>query len=314
MSREPLPPTSPLLEPSPQIELSLEPPSGPSSGPSMARSMAPAIAPAIGPGSPKPPRQSPDATPPRGTPLPSALQVARAPTAEPAPLDRGRLLLTGAWRNLCFVNYAVPPAQLERHLPRGLTLDTVDGEAFVSVVALDFHDLRLRGVPGLGYRRFPQINFRFYVRRGVVFLRELVSKRLLAWASRGVTGEPYAYAPLHSEHHRQGETLELAHHLGKDDQVNRLRMSATAIMRDPREVLAERFFTERHWSYHQSRRGQLRQYEVLHPLWSIYRVDHCDFVWDFGSRYGGEWAWLTRAKPRSFIAAEGSAVRLYSRS
>lgn len=263
----------------------------------------------------------PDATPPAGM---SRLE-AEASTVPPprvalenVPLDRGRLLLTGAWRNLCFVNYAVPPAQLERHLPSGLTLDTVDGEAFVSVVAFDFHDLRMRGVPGLGYRRFPQINFRFYVRdgerRGVVFLRELVPKRLLAWASRAIAGEPYAYAPLHSEQRRQGDTLEIAHHLGHDDQVHRLRMSATAIMRDPREVLAERFFTERHWSYNQSRSGKLRQYEVLHPLWSIYRVDHCDFVWDFAARYGGEWAWLTKAKPRSFIAAEGSPVRMFARS
>jgi uncharacterized protein len=234
--------------------------------------------------------------------------------AEHAPLDRGRLLLTGAWRNLCFVNYAVPPAQLERHLPPGLTLDTVGGEAFVSVVALDVLGLRMLGVPGLGYRRFPQVNFRFYVRdgerRGVVFLRELVPRRLLAWASRAVTGEPCGHAPLWSEHHREGETQEIAYHLGNDERINRLLMSATTAMRDPREVLAERFFTERHWSYNVSRRGRLRQYEVLHPLWASYRVDACDFVWDFASHYGGEWAWLTRTRPRSFIAAEGSVVRL----
>ena len=231
---------------------------------------------------------------------------------------RGRLLLTGAWRNLCFVNYAVAPAQLARHLPPGLTLDTVEGEAFVSVVALDFLRLRLLGVPGLGCRRFPQVSFRFYVRdgerRGVVFLRELVPSRLLALASRGLAGEPCSYAPLHSEPRRQGETVSLAHQLGDDERRNRFQVCATAAMRDPRDVLPERFFTERHWSYNLSCRGRLRRYEVLHPLWAIYRVEALDFVWDFASIYGSEWAWLSHAKPHSVIAAEGSAIRVFLRS
>src|SRR5438270_13540279 len=83
--------------------------------------------------------------------------------------------LTARWSNLCLLSYAVPPTLLENRLPAGLELDTRDGQAFVSLVAFDFLDTRVFGIPWPGYRNFAELNLRFYVRqgeeRGVVFLR-----------------------------------------------------------------------------------------------------------------------------------------------
>src|SRR4051812_2159224 len=89
--------------------------------------------------------------------------------------------LTARWSNLCLLTYAVPRALLTPRLPPGLELDTrpgladgptadrfaPDGPAFVSLVAFDFLDTRVLGVPWPGYRNFPEINLRFYVRRRV---------------------------------------------------------------------------------------------------------------------------------------------------
>ena len=95
--------------------------------------------------------------------------------------------LTARWTNLCLLNYAVPPSALEPHLPRGLSLDTHEGEAFISLVAFDFLDTRVLGIPWPGYRNFPEINLRFYARqgdrRGVVFIREwvpILSQKVMA--------------------------------------------------------------------------------------------------------------------------------------
>src|SRR5215831_17753645 len=95
--------------------------------------------------------------------------------------------LTARWSNLFLATYAVPPSLLWKRLPPGLELDMRDGQAFVSLVAFDFHDTRVLGIPWPGYRNFPELNLRFYVRhgadRGVMFVREFVAQRLVAWVA-----------------------------------------------------------------------------------------------------------------------------------
>ena len=75
-----------------------------------------------------------------------------------------RPFLTARWSNLAILTYAVPPALLASHLPAGLELDSLRGSAFASLVAFDFEDTRVSGIAWPGFRRFPEISLRFYVR------------------------------------------------------------------------------------------------------------------------------------------------------
>src|SRR5262249_41736617 len=106
-----------------------------------------------------------------------------------------RPFLTACWSNLFLATYAVPPPLLERRLPPGLQLDLRDGKAFVSLVAFDFFDTKVLGVPWPGYRDFAELNLRFYVHqdghRGVMFIREFVPQRLVALLARLLYNEPY---------------------------------------------------------------------------------------------------------------------------
>src|SRR5258706_7301960 len=123
--------------------------------------------------------------------------------------------LTAGWSNLCLLTYAVPPALLEPRLPRGLSLDLRDGQAFVSLVAFDFLDTRVLGVSWPGYRDFPEINLRYYVRhgaeRGVVFIREFVPRRAVAFLARAVYGEPYLAAPMKSRVTQDDDRIAVEH-------------------------------------------------------------------------------------------------------
>src|SRR4051794_14135342 len=104
-----------------------------------------------------------------------------------------RPFLNARWLNLFLATYAVPASLLERRLPPGLELDTRDGQAFASLVAFQYENTRVLGVPWPGYRNFAELNLRFYARRGgergVVFLREFVPQRLVAWVARTVYNE-----------------------------------------------------------------------------------------------------------------------------
>ena len=113
-----------------------------------------------------------------------------------------RPFLTARWSNLAILTYEAPPALLEPHLPAGLALDTRGGTAFASLVVFDFLDTRVLGVPWPGFRDFPELNLRFYVkqgsRRGVVFIREFVPRVLVSWLARTLYHEPYLVAPIDS--------------------------------------------------------------------------------------------------------------------
>src|SRR5262249_7166885 len=119
--------------------------------------------------------------------------------------------LTARWSNLILATYAVPEELLAPRLPRGLELDRRDGQCFVSLVAFDFLRTNVFGIPWPGFRNFPEINLRFYVRsgdrRGVVFIREFVPKALVAWLARMFYNEPYEATSMSSQEYDQGERI-----------------------------------------------------------------------------------------------------------
>lgn len=106
-----------------------------------------------------------------------------------------RPFLTAEWKNLILVSWAIDPSLLEARISQGTELDSHEGNTYVSLVAFEFLNTRVRGVAIPGHRDFIEVNLRFYVRRddrrGVVFIKEIVPKPMIAWVARTVYGEPY---------------------------------------------------------------------------------------------------------------------------
>lgn len=226
-----------------------------------------------------------------------------------------RPFLTCEWRNLFLATYAVPPALLQPHVPASLELDTRDGNAFVSLVAFEFLNMRFRGIPCWGYRRFPELNLRFYVRhgsdRGVIFLREWVRPRLIAWVARAVYNEPYRVAPLTYSCHDDaaGRSMEYRLTYGGREHVLRICGSKPAFRPDPGSD--EHFFKEHSWGFGRTRPGVGLRYEVAHPVWDVFPVQSYRVDLDWGRVYGHEWEALSKATPVSTVFAVGSAVAVY---
>ncbi len=83
-----------------------------------------------------------------------------SPTASP-------WILRMAWHDLCFMHWTVDADALARTLPRGVTLQTYAGRAYLGVVPFRMSDVAPRLVPGVpGLSHFPELNLRTYVEAG----------------------------------------------------------------------------------------------------------------------------------------------------
>lgn len=228
-----------------------------------------------------------------------------------------RPFLTAEWRNLFLATYTVPPSLLLAHLPTGLELDLRDGNAFVSLVAFQFVNTRVLGVPWPGYRDFPELNLRFYVRhggdRGVVFVREIVAQHLVACLARATYNEPYRVAPLtcRCQEDAGRRTMEYRLMWARHEQVLRVSGGKHAYL--PRSTSDEHFFKEHRWGYGRSRLGKTLRYEVAHPPWEVFPVQSYHVEMDWAGVYGPEWDFLNKTTPISTIFAAGSAVAVYSK-
>lgn len=126
-----------------------------------------------------------------------------------------RPLLRAEWRDLLLINFRVPVETVACLAPHGTEPDLHDGQTFVSVVGFDFRRVRLWGMAFPGHTRFPEINLRYYVRRrvggevrrGVVFLREVVPRRAAALIANFLFHENYIARPMRNESCKAGKSL-----------------------------------------------------------------------------------------------------------
>jgi uncharacterized protein YqjF (DUF2071 family) len=223
--------------------------------------------------------------------------------------------LTARWTNVFLATFVVPPALLTHRLPPGLDLDTRDGHAFASLVCFDFQDTRVLGIPWPGFRNFPELNLRFYVRRGeergVVFVREFVPQRFVAWMARTLYNEPYVATTMSSAVSEEPESIRVEHRLSFAGRTHTMQVVGGKPAVVPGPGSTEAFFKEHQWGYGRTRRGRTLRYHVWHPVWSVYPVREAWIDLDWAAVYGPQWAVMQAAKPVSTVLAVGSSIAVY---
>ena len=225
------------------------------------------------------------------------------------------IFLTAEWRYLAMLNYAVDSAILQPLVPYGTELDLWRGQALVSIVGFHFLRTRVLGLSLPGHRNFEEVNLRFYVRRqcggewrrGVVFVRELVPKPLIAWVARTFYGEPYLALPM--AHTIQHTAAGVSVRYGWRRQGQEETLTARGVG-EPQPLVPgseEEFITEHYWGYTR-RRSRCSEFAVEHPPWRVWRATEHALQADFRTLYGPEFAESLQAPPVSAFIAEGSPV------
>lgn len=234
-----------------------------------------------------------------------------------------KTFLTAEWRKLIMANYSVAPELLEPYLPGGTALDRYEGRCYVSLVGFLFKNTRIKSFAVPFHRTFEEVNLRFYVqhttpagelRRGVVFLSELVPRLALTLVANTIYGEKYATMSLRHEWEETAEERVVAYQWRsrRRDRWNDLRVTAAAQAREIEARSPEEFFTEHYWGYTKRRSGRTSEYGVMHPRWKMYPVLQHSIDVDFGSLYGSGFASLATRAPDSILLAEGSEIEVRS--
>jgi uncharacterized protein len=223
--------------------------------------------------------------------------------------------LSAEWRKLVIFNFEVDPLSLRSYLPAFTELDEFQNKHYVSLVGFHFVNTKIWGVKWPLHTNFIEVNLRFYVRRlvdnkwrrGVVFIREIVSKRIVTFIANKIYKENYMSAGLSANIVERSNDLSVkyavhkkgAHIFGVEASADHSAFSAGS---------KEEFITEHYFGYSKATGNKTVEYGVEHPGWRCYPVKNYFLNLNFETVYGSKFSFLDNKKPASVFLAEGSEI------
>ena len=218
------------------------------------------------------------------------------------------------------LNYEVDPALLERFVPRGTEVDSFAEKTYASLVGFRFLRTRLAGFLAVPFHsNFDEVNLRFYVRRdvggerrrGVVFVKEIVPRTLIAAVARAIYGEKYERSPMRHAVTRTGGSISTSYEWQFRGEGCVLSGNATGAPAFCAERSLKQFITEHYWGYSSLPNGGALEYQVTHVPWRVWTSTDAKFTGDGDALYGPGFGEALRCRPASAFIAEGSVVNVH---
>jgi len=228
--------------------------------------------------------------------------------------------LTAQWRYLALLNFEVGRQLLEPLCPRGTELDERAGRHFVSLVGFLFLDTHVLSLPAFFHQDFEEVNLRFYarrefggeLRRGVVFIRELVPLPLVSAMARLTYNEPYRTVPMqHTILDTNGELQGVEYLFGGPSEQCRMTLHVESPLAALEPGSQEEFFSQREWGYTTQRDGGTIEYRVDHRRWNVWPNARWELDGPLGEFYPEPLADILRAGPSSAFIADGSPISVH---
>lgn len=182
-----------------------------------------------------------------------------------------------SWHDVLFMHWPVPEASLAPHIPKGLTLQTFEGEAWLGVVPFRMTGVKPRFFPDIPrVSAFLEMNVRTYVtsdrdgKPGVWFISLDAASRLAVRFARLSFHLPYFDARMSLERTPDGIRY-------RSERVHRgavgARFEATyrgaGPVRTASEGSLEHWLTERYCLYAADARGRLYRGDIHHIPWPL---------------------------------------------
>jgi uncharacterized protein len=223
--------------------------------------------------------------------------------------------LSAEWRKLVMANYAINQNILLKYLPHKTEIDFWNNTCYVSLVGFIFKDTKVKGLKIPFHVNFEEVNLRFYVKyndngelkRGVVFIKEIVPKPALTFVANTIYKENYETMKMG---HSWAETADdlIVEYNWKKKNWNKIKVVAEKESFPITSGSEEEFITEHYWGYTKVSDIKTSEYEVTHPRWNVYKTKDFLIDVDFAHIYGDDFSFLTDTQPVSVFLAEGSEI------
>ena len=219
-------------------------------------------------------------------------------------------------------NYLIDPDILTKYLPCKTELDTFNGKHYVSLVGFLFDKTNVRGISFPFHTTFEEVNLRFYVRykedgiwkRGVVFIKEIVPKRMITFIANTVYGEKYSTHKMKHIWNINKEEIHISYKWKVKDEWNFISAQAE---KQNYPIIAgseEEFITEHYWGYTFIDNSCMGEYQVAHPKWNVHKVLNYQIHCNTKELYGDDFVEILNQKPVSVFLAEGSAIEVFKKN
>ena len=219
------------------------------------------------------------------------------------------------------LNYEIEPALLQPFVPRGTELHSFEGRTYVSLVGLRFAHTKLFGLISVPFHSdFDEVNLRIYVRRregseirrGVMFIREIVSLPAVTFLARMAFAENYRTLPLRHSIDLTDSGGSIEYSWKAKQLLFRIHAQTQGTSSLAANGSLEQFISEHYWGYSRRRDGRSLEYHVAHEPWRIWRASNAAFEGDGAALYGSDFGSVLSWPPRSAFIADGSAVLVYA--
>jgi len=180
------------------------------------------------------------------------------------------------WNKTLFLHWKVPADILQQFLPAGLTLDTFENEAWISVVAFTMEKIRPKNLPAFSpISNFHEINIRTYVNQdnkpGVYFLNIEAQKQLSALISKMLSGLPYEKAKMKRIHQKELQTYSSNQQKKGFEFAANYQVSNNPVSKTELDL----WLTERYCLYLDNGKKNY-VYEIHHLPWELQEVQVSD--------------------------------------
>ncbi len=225
--------------------------------------------------------------------------------------------LIAEWRKLVLANYEINPEVLKPYLPAGTELDFWQNKCYVSLVGFMFLNTTVKGIKVPGHVNFEEVNLRFYVKRtdesgevkrGVVFIKEIVPKPMITFVANKLFKEHYETMAMNHLWEEKENSRTVKYVWYKENRENLILVEANKEAKEMLPDSKEFFITEHYWGYSKGKVNTANEYEVKHPSWQVYPVKKAAINVDYGLTYGDEFEFLNKQQPASVMLAEGSEI------
>jgi uncharacterized protein len=179
------------------------------------------------------------------------------------------------WLELAFLHYPVPATSLEPFIPKGLRLETFEGQAWLGVVPFRMDQIQARGLPAIpGTEAFLELNLRTYVTDGVhsgVWFFSLDAENPLAVrAARAGFHLPYMDAKMSSRVENDWfDYASLRTHRNAPPASFKAKYKPVGDVFHASPGTLEHWLTERYCLFSADTRGRVYRGDILHQPWSL---------------------------------------------